>query len=38
MEKLGMAFEKRFIHKGTEVVCYAKASPSMQGSGEGARA
>jgi [ribosomal protein S5]-alanine N-acetyltransferase len=34
MEKLGMAFERRFMHKGTEVVCYAKAHPSTQGRGE----
>jgi RimJ/RimL family protein N-acetyltransferase len=31
MEKLGMTFEKTFIHKGVEVVCYAKANPSTQG-------
>jgi RimJ/RimL family protein N-acetyltransferase len=37
-EKLGMAFERCFVHKGTEVVCYAKANPSTQGPGEGARA
>lgn len=28
MEKLGMTFEKRFMHKGQEVVCYVKANPS----------
>jgi ribosomal-protein-alanine N-acetyltransferase len=27
-EKLGMAFERRFIHKGNEVVCYTKDNPS----------
>jgi RimJ/RimL family protein N-acetyltransferase len=37
-EKPGMAFERSFVHKGREVVCYAKANPSTQGSGEGARA
>jgi RimJ/RimL family protein N-acetyltransferase len=31
MEKLGMTFEKRFLHKGAEVVCYAKANPSRIG-------
>ena len=36
MEKLGMAFEKTFTHKGVEVVCYAKANPSLPGQGEGA--
>jgi len=30
METLGMAFEKRFIHNGVEVVCYARDNPSMQ--------
>jgi ribosomal-protein-alanine N-acetyltransferase len=30
MEKLGMAFEKSFSHKGVEVVCYAKTKPSMK--------
>ena len=30
MEKLGMILEKRFIHKGTEVVCYAKPNPSTK--------
>jgi ribosomal-protein-alanine N-acetyltransferase len=39
MEKLGMAFERRFIHKGTEVVCYAKENPSkMKGSTENTHA
>jgi RimJ/RimL family protein N-acetyltransferase len=28
-EKLGMTFEKRFVHNGVEVVCYAKDNPSM---------
>jgi RimJ/RimL family protein N-acetyltransferase len=36
IEKLGMTFEKRFIHKGTEVVCYATANPSTQGQKEAA--
>ena len=26
--KLGMAFERSFIHKGKEVACYAKANPN----------
>lgn len=30
MEKLGMVFEKRFIHKGNEVVAYAKTNPSTR--------
>lgn len=27
MEKLGMTFDRRFVHDGNEVVAYAKASP-----------
>ena len=34
MEKLGMAFEKRFVHNGVEVVCYARDKPSMKRTGE----
>jgi RimJ/RimL family protein N-acetyltransferase len=36
IEKLGMTFEKRFIHKSAEVVCYAKANPSGHGQSQGA--
>jgi RimJ/RimL family protein N-acetyltransferase len=28
MEKLGMEFEKMFLHKGAEAVCYVKSRPS----------
>jgi RimJ/RimL family protein N-acetyltransferase len=31
MEKLGMTFERRFVHKGIEVVGYTKANPNGQG-------
>ncbi|WP_158264951.1 GNAT family N-acetyltransferase [Blastopirellula marina] len=27
MEKLGLEFDRRFDHKGIEVVCYAKSNP-----------
>jgi ribosomal-protein-alanine N-acetyltransferase len=30
-EKLGMAFERSFIHKGKEVASYAKANPNKRG-------
>jgi len=33
MEKLGMTFEKRFVHNGVEIVCYAKDNPSMKRTG-----
>jgi RimJ/RimL family protein N-acetyltransferase len=26
-EKLGMAFEKKFMHNGVEVLCYARRAP-----------
>jgi [ribosomal protein S5]-alanine N-acetyltransferase len=29
-EKLGMAFERSFVHKGKEVVRYAKDNPNKQ--------
>ena len=29
-EKLGMAFERSFVHKGKEVVCYAKDNPNKK--------
>ena len=36
IEKLGMTFEKRFIHMSAEVGCYAKANPSGHGQSQGA--
>jgi RimJ/RimL family protein N-acetyltransferase len=30
VEKLGMAFERSFVHKGKEVVCYAKDNPNKK--------
>jgi RimJ/RimL family protein N-acetyltransferase len=36
MEKLGMAFAQQYVHKGIEVVQYAKANPARQGQREGA--
>jgi RimJ/RimL family protein N-acetyltransferase len=29
-EKLGMTFERSFIHKGKAVVCYVKANPNKK--------
>jgi RimJ/RimL family protein N-acetyltransferase len=30
MEKLGMEFERRFQHEGTEVVCYSEKNPALR--------
>jgi RimJ/RimL family protein N-acetyltransferase len=35
MEKLGMDFERSFLHGGTEVVCYSKVNPYLRNTGSG---